>query len=75
MIFVLQTARDFFERSSMGSIPQVLVNGIAVKEDELSDLELQDSIVHLIMHLTPTFQKAVYHVSSHSCFQRFSDAE
>ena len=52
----------------MGSIPQVLVNGIAVKEDELSDLELQDSIVHLIMHLTPTFQKAVYHVSSHPCF-------
>ena len=46
----------------MGSVPQVLVNGIALKNDELSELELQDSIVHLIMQQTPTFQKAVYHV-------------
>lgn len=46
----------------MGSLPQTLVNGIALKDDELSEMEIQDSIVHQIMQQTPAFQKAVYHV-------------
>ena len=70
MLFVFeQKAREFYERTGLGDMPQVLVNGVPLKQADLNADDFEESIVRQIMLQTPAIQKAVYHVStaSQSC--------
>ena len=59
---LLQKARAYFARTGLTSTPQVLVNGVPLKQVDLNPDDFEETIVRQIMMLTPAIQRDVYHV-------------
>ncbi|XP_064638451.1 UDP-glucose:glycoprotein glucosyltransferase 1-like isoform X2 [Lineus longissimus] len=53
-------AVDFYKRTGLGSLPQVLMNGVPLKKEELTGDSFEEAVVGSIMKATPDIQKAVY---------------
>ena len=53
---------EFLERTGLGDSPQVLLNGVPMKDDEMSADSFEESVVTQILKLTSQIQKDVYHV-------------
>ncbi len=49
----------------IGDSPQVLINGVPMKPEEMEADNFEESVVSQILRLTPALQKDVYHVSNH----------
>ena len=49
-------------RTGLGESPQVLLNGVPMKGDEISADSFEEAVVSQILRLTPQLQKDVYHV-------------
>ena len=58
---MFQSSIEYFERTGLGEIPQVLVNGVPMKKQDYEEFE--ESVVSAILRQTPTLQTAVYNVS------------
>ena len=73
---LLQEANDLFSRLGLGAMPQVLLNGIPMKQAELDGDQFEEALVTGIMRMTGELQKAVHAVSLKSnnskvyCFYR-----
>lgn len=59
----LQENYAFLERTGLGSVPQVLLNGVPLKRNDLSVDSFEETVVGSILKLTPQIQKDVYNVS------------
>lgn len=68
MYCVYKESAEAFVRMGLGELPQVLINGVPMKPDELQADAFEEAIVSNIMTLTPELQKAVYNVSQHFSF-------
>ncbi|XP_071839309.1 UDP-glucose:glycoprotein glucosyltransferase 1-like isoform X2 [Apostichopus japonicus] len=55
-----KASKGFYQKTALGKLPQVLVNGVPIAENELSPEEFEDSVITTIMQLTPEFQRDVY---------------
>lgn len=53
-------AWDFINRTGIGNPPQVLVNGVALKQSQLNVDMFEDAILTEVMRQTPFIQKSVY---------------
>lgn len=49
----------FFDRTGLGDLPRVLINGVPLKKEEVRD-EFEETVVRTILRLTGELQKAVY---------------
>jgi len=54
-----QESVAFYERIGLGELPQVLINGVPLKKEQIRD-EFEESVVGCIMRQTNELQKAVY---------------
>ncbi len=54
----------FLSRMGIGDSPQVLINGVPMKPEEMEADNFEESVVSQILRLTPALQKDVYHVST-----------
>jgi UDP-glucose:glycoprotein glucosyltransferase len=61
-MFLLQEAVDYYKRTGLGSLPQVLMNGVPLKKEDLTGDSFEEAVVGSIMKATPDIQKAVYDV-------------
>ncbi len=61
----LQQSMRFYEMTGLGKLPQVLVNGVPMKKDELDADSFEEAVVSGILKSTPDLQKAVYNVSGY----------
>ncbi len=64
LYFLHQENSAFLSRMGIGDSPQVLINGVPMKADEMEAENFEESVVSQILRLTPGLQKDVYHVSS-----------
>ncbi|XP_067127795.1 UDP-glucose:glycoprotein glucosyltransferase 1 isoform X1 [Centruroides vittatus] len=53
-------AWDFINRTGIGNPPQVLINGVALKQSQLNVDMFEDAILTEVMRQTPFIQKSVY---------------
>merc|ERR1719334_948943 len=53
-------AEDFVSRSGLGSLPQVLMNGVPFKQKHLNPEDFEEQLLTSIMAETQVLQKAVY---------------
>ncbi|XP_077988302.1 UDP-glucose:glycoprotein glucosyltransferase 1-like isoform X2 [Glandiceps talaboti] len=52
--------KAFFEKTGLGELPQVLINGVPLKKDELDDIAFEEAVLSHILQHTPDFQRAVW---------------
>lgn len=69
MFFFCQAAKDYIERSGLADFPQVLLNGIPLKKNYLTEDTFEEGVVSQIMAQTPDIQRAVYQVTG-NIFER-----
>ncbi|XP_072034648.1 UDP-glucose:glycoprotein glucosyltransferase 1-like [Amphiura filiformis] len=50
----------FFEKTALGSLPQVMLNGVPFTKQELEPDNFEETVVSSIMQNTPEIQRAVY---------------
>lgn len=50
-------------RTGLAHLPQVLMNGQPLKQEELAQENFEEAVVGSIMKATPDIQRAVYNVS------------
>jgi len=60
-LFIEQESAAFYERTGLGELPQVLLNGIPLKKEDLRS-EFEETVVQTILRLTGELQKAVFNV-------------
>jgi len=53
---------DYIQKAGIKDFPQVLLNGIPLKEKYLTENTFEEGVVSEIMAQTPEIQKAVYNV-------------
>ena len=58
-----QKTYEFYKRSGLTSLPTFLLNGVILKD--ITDNTMEEVIVSEVLQATPTFQRAVYHVSGY----------
>ena len=58
-----QEAAEYYQRTGLGPIPQVLMNGVPMKPSDIEGDEFEEAVVTAILKYTPELQKAVYNVS------------
>ncbi|XP_065924355.1 UDP-glucose:glycoprotein glucosyltransferase 1 isoform X1 [Magallana gigas] len=58
-------AKDYIERSGLADFPQVLLNGIPLKKNYLTEDTFEEGVVSQIMAQTPDIQRAVYQGNLH----------
>lgn len=51
------------ERTGLRDLPQVLINGVPLKREQVTPDDLEETIVSMILRLTADLQKAVFNVS------------
>ena len=59
---MFQSASAYFKKTGLGKIPQVLLNGIPLSEEDLGADSFEEAVVTHILHATPEIQKAIYNV-------------
>ncbi|XP_022095271.1 UDP-glucose:glycoprotein glucosyltransferase 1-like isoform X2 [Acanthaster planci] len=55
-----QDGKAYFERTGLGSLPQVMMNGVPFTSKQLQPDEFEESVVTAILMATPDLQRAVY---------------
>ena len=63
-IVLFQESFEHFSSLGLGDLPQVLVNGVPLKQEELDSENFEEALVSGISGMTPQLQKAVYNVST-----------
>ncbi|XP_078310602.1 UDP-glucose:glycoprotein glucosyltransferase 1-like [Crassostrea virginica] len=58
-------AKDYIEKSGLADFPQVLLNGIPLKKNYLTEETFEEGVVSQIMAQTPDIQRAVYQGNLH----------
>ena len=74
---IYQGASDYISKSGLSEFPQVLLNGVPMKEKYLTGDTFEEGVVQEIMTQTPDIQKAVYQVQfvkkNHCCCGTFKN--
>ncbi|CAH1245599.1 UGGT1 [Branchiostoma lanceolatum] len=55
-----RAGKQFYQRTGLGPLPQVLMNGVPFTEEEISPENFEESVVSKILGITPELQRAVY---------------
>ncbi|XP_038051139.1 UDP-glucose:glycoprotein glucosyltransferase 1-like isoform X2 [Patiria miniata] len=55
-----QDGKTYFEKTGLGSLPQVMMNGVPFTPKQLQPDEFEESVVTAILVATPDLQRAVY---------------
>ncbi len=55
-----QDGKTYFDRTGLGSLPQVLMNGVPFSSKQLQPEEFEESVVTAVLTATPDIQRAVY---------------
>ncbi|ESN93236.1 hypothetical protein HELRODRAFT_115758 [Helobdella robusta] len=64
-LYDLQESEDYFWRTGLMKLPQVLLNGVPFTEDEVNN-EFDENVVRKLLKQTNDFQKAVFNVAGPS---------
>ncbi|XP_071798762.1 UDP-glucose:glycoprotein glucosyltransferase 1-like isoform X1 [Asterias amurensis] len=55
-----QDGKTYFDRTGLGSLPQVMMNGVPYSSKQLQPEEFEESVVTSVLTATPDIQRAVY---------------
>ncbi|XP_078695179.1 UDP-glucose:glycoprotein glucosyltransferase 1-like [Branchiostoma floridae x Branchiostoma belcheri] len=55
-----RAGKQYYQRTGLGPLPQVLMNGVPFTEEEILPENFEESVVSKILTITPDMQRAVY---------------